>query len=222
ARPARLSADVAATGVLDAARVRGSFRTGARLLAGSVDVAVRGLRAAPVRGYLAALDLVPAAERVDADAVLEIDLQPRSDDPDGAAGRIVARAAVHADGAEAVALDELRCDIAHLDARRLDVAHVLVGGVRLAAERREDGGLRALGLDLPAGGGSGGGEPEAAAPAPSASPAPGAPFAFTLGALELRDLECAFTDAAVSPATRLVVRLPQGKVEHLPPRAGET
>src|SRR5690606_13225416 len=77
ARPARLSADVAATGVLDAARVRGSFRTGARLLAGSVDVAVRGLRAAPVRGYLAALDLVPAAERVDADAVLEIDLQPR-------------------------------------------------------------------------------------------------------------------------------------------------
>jgi hypothetical protein len=215
-RPARLAAEFAVAEVLDALRVEGTWRGGLRTAELDLRLTVRGARPQACRGYLEPAGVVPAAERIDLRAALALQLRPRRDDPAGAFGELRVSAAVTVDSSEHLACDAIAVDLGHVDRRRCDVAQVTVTGVRGRAARRTDGGLRVLGVDLPA---------PTSAGVPAAPPPPSAPAAglqLRVARAAVRDVAIAWADAAVSPPAQLAVELAQLEATELLPAPGRT
>ncbi len=196
-RPARLSIDVTCPPLLDALRVEGTTKTDG---SGALTVALDRLHLAPLAPYLEPLRVRPQAR----DLSFGLALTGRVHGT--AAVLSLEHVALTADGREALALDALGIDVRKLAADRIEVAKVIVRGIRADAVGLPDGALRVAGVDLlppkPL--------PEEA-PAPAEEPAPPAaapgnpPPQVALDELRIEDVRGTFTGE--NPPAELSLRV---------------
>jgi hypothetical protein len=182
-RPAELDLRVVSAECLDLFRVRG---TGALRSEGadlSLELTLAGLRPAAARGLFVAAGLDPRAERLLAEARLQLTASPLEGNPEQVAARLTLdRTGVRADGVEALGLEQFEVQVDALGAGVLEVGSVVLRGLVAEATLEADGTLTFAGLG----------------PAPGQSSAPtSAPAVATTEA----PLEVSATERSTDPAS---------------------
>lgn len=201
ARPARVELQVAFPPLLDSLRAEGQTHLDGT---GELTLALERLHLEPLAPYLEPLGIRPVARE------LSFGL--------GLTGRVEGTAAVFslqnvaltADGSEALALDTLGVAIRAFEKDRIEVARVLVDGVRASAIHLPDGAFRVAGLELRplhpvAEEGSPTGE-EAVSKEPPPAPEPPGPV-FVLDELTVSNARGGFYDEGTRADLALLVPL---------------
>ena len=218
-RPAELDLRVVSAECLDLFRIRG---TGALRSEGadlSLELTLAGLRPAAARGLFVAAGLDPRAERLLAEARLQLTASPLEGNPEQVAAQLTLdRTGVRADGVEALGLEQFQVQVDTLGAGVLEVGSVLLQGLVAEAALEADGTLTFAGLG-PAPGQSSAptsAPSVATAKAPVEGPAPGdttgepsssPSLQWSLERVEFKDSSLSFTDRDLGEGHRLTAQL---------------
>jgi len=212
-RPAELDLRVVSAECLDLFRVRG---TGALRSEGadlSLELTLAGLRPAAARGLFAAAGLDPRAERLLAEARLQLTASPLEGNPEQVAARLTLdRTEVSADGTEALGLEQFEVQVDTLGGGVLEVGSVLLQGLVAEAALEADGTLTFAGLGpAPPQTSAPSDAPAAATPgAPDGRPgvaAPSAPLRWSLKRVEFKESRLSFTDRDLGEGHRITAEL---------------
>ena len=198
-RPARLLVRAEARGLLDELRVEGTLSGGADRQQGALAFSVRGLRPAPLAGYLAEASLAPHADSLALEGACSGEAHVNAERSACGLQLSLDGLRLQADGATALALDQVRLVAPAIGDERADLGELLVRGLHASAERTPSGALRFAGLDaLPAG----------SAPDAARADEPAAPgAAWSLARLLVEDVQLDVHDGAVAPAADLSLEL---------------
>jgi len=196
---ARVRAWAAAPGFVERSEASGKITTGAGPLDLALELALAadGLRAEPLRPYLAPLGIEPALR----DGSFRAGLDARARLESGVVDARLALTDVALTDSQAplASLGALRVDEVHVDPSGVKVASVVVDHPRLAVARDEDGSLRALGLRVPLTAKSSPAPRAAAAPSEPSEPS-GSATPVSIAAVRVAEATIDWSDAAVEPA----------------------
>ena len=200
-RPGRIELQVAIPPLLDSLRVEGQARLDGT---GELTLALDRLHLEPLAPYLEPLGIRPVARE------LSFGLGLTGHVEGTAAVFSLQNVALTADGKEALALDTLGVSIRAFEKDRIEVARVLVDGVRASAIHLPDGALRVAGLELRslhpvAEEGSPTGEEAISKEPPPAAEPPGP--AFVLDELTVSNVRGGFYDEGTHADLALLVPL---------------
>jgi hypothetical protein len=210
--PTRVELDVGVDPLLDTLQIRGQAHTSPDELKADVKLLLRGLHPPAAAGYLAQLGLRPTARDVTVRADLSFVARTIPNSADFSAKVRVSNVSAIADGQQWASLENLELDAARLSASGVDITKLTLANGLATARRTTDGQVEIAGLAV---------APAADAPAVVATTVPSPatpaapvvvvksapPFRFSLGELDLRNLQATVTDEVVAPAATLVARL---------------
>ena len=223
-RPTRFLLDMTSPPLLDSLRVEGKGTARGQAMDATLTVIARGIHPKPATGYLAPLGFRPIADDINvlctatvkthatggpAAATTSTNINApakATTQPADIAGEVtIENIVVRTDGREAAGVDRVAVKVDRFNGNALQLASVLVDGVRATAERTAAGNMRVAGLEMvPASAATVTTRPSAAPASPPTAVATAAPsMRIALADFTVRNVRASFSDASVAPPANL-------------------